>query len=440
MANARPSAWAWAVLAISVAGPRADFVRAQQGPQYFTIQELPSEAVSAGPITARRLTLEEAKQIALTSNKALVLAHLNIDGTRYATAAAKKDYLPKIIGSETYFHFDNPLGTVVTTRGGLQFNANVINQDAALTTAFVAQPITKLIAVSAAVQADRADESIAKAKLDKGTKDLLSGVAQVYYGLVGALRIQSALQLQSTLLEQAVAAQPAPELRISLLEVRQGLVQVQGQVRELTDQLNDLLDFPPGTMLELVDPVPAVPGVQNVDQAGQMALVCNPEVREAQQTIAKAEAAVKVAKMDYLPDVNVIGGYANQTDASYIQDNFTYLGITANYTFFEWGKKNDVLMQRQTDVALARQNLNVTRDKVLLEARKAYLSFDQALQAYRLAGEMTQACLDAEQGAVSPAAAMAAKGATAKAQLEYLKAEINYRVAHAQLESAIGLE
>ncbi len=105
--------------------------------------------------------------------------------------------------------------------------------------------------------------------------------------------------------------------------------------------------------------------------------------------------------MDYLPDVNIIGGYANQTDASYIQDNFTYLGITANYTFFEWGKKNDVLMQRQTDVALARQNLNVTRDKVLLEARKAYLNFDQALQAYRLAGEMAQACQDAEKSAAS---------------------------------------
>jgi outer membrane protein TolC len=190
----------------------------------------------------------------------------------------------------------------------------------------------------------------------------------------------------------------------------------------------------------LVDPVPALPGVQNVDQAGQMALVCNPEVREAEQTIAKAEAALKVARMDYLPDVNIIGGYANQTDASYIQDNFTYLGITANYTFFEWGKKNDVALQRQTDVALARQNLNVTRDKVLLEARKAYLNFDQALQAYRLSGEMVQACLDAEKGAANQTALAAAKGATAKAQLEYMKAEISYRVAHAQLAGAIGLE
>jgi outer membrane protein TolC len=317
---------------------------------------------------------------------------------------------------------------------------NVINQDAALSTVLIAQPITKLIAVNALVQIDRADENVAKAKLDKGAKEILSAVTQVYYGLVGARRIQTALELQGTMLEQAVAAQPTPDLRINLVEVRQGLVQVQGQVRDLADQLNDLLDFPPGTVVELVDPVPSVPAVQSAEQAGCMALACNPEVHEAEQEIAKAEAALKVARMDYLPDVNIVGGYANQTDASYIQDNFTYLGITANYTFWEWGKKNDVVRQRQTDIAMAHQNLRVTQDKVQLEARKSYVAFDQALQSYRLAGEMVQACQDAEKGATTPAAMMTTKGATAKAQLEYMKDEITYRVAHAQLMGAIGQE
>jgi outer membrane protein TolC len=410
---------------------------------YFRIAELtPAEAIAPGPAASRRLTLEEAKQIALATNKALVLAHLNVDEKRYVTSAATKDYFPKILGCETYFHFDNPLGSVVTTRGVVLpalVSVNVVNQDAALTTTMVAQPITKLIAVNAMVQIDRADENIAKAKLDKGTRDLLSGVTQVYYGLVGALRIQSALQLQGTMLEQAVAAQPTPEMRISLVEVRQGIVQVNGQVHELVDQLDDLLDFPPGTVIEVVDPVPEAPPVMSADQAGQMALMCNPEVHEAEQAIAKAEAALKVARMDYLPDVNIIGGYANQTDASYIQSNFTYLGITANYTFWEWGKKNDVTLQRQTDIALARQNLQVTRDKVQLEARKSYVAFDQALQAYRLSGEMVQACQDAEKGATGQAA-VTTKGATAKAQLEYMKDEITYRVAHAQLVGALGMK
>jgi outer membrane protein TolC len=429
-------------------------VEAQQGAPSFEVHYLPPvetvtpgpvspAPVSAGPASSRVLTLEEARQLALANNKALALAHLNVDEKGYATTAATKDYYPKILGSETYFHFDNPLGSVLTTRGTvlpMSVPVNVINQDAALTTAMIAQPITKLIAVNALVQIDRADENVAKAKLDKGAKEVLSGVTQVYYGLIGAQRIQTALGLQNTMLEQAVSAQSTPELRINLVEVRQGLVQVRGQVQDLADQLNDLIDFPPGTVVELVDPVPPVPDVQSAEQAGQMALACNPEVNEAEQEIAKAEAALKVAKMAYLPDVNIIGGYANQTDASYIQSNFTYLGITANYTFWEWGQKNDVVRQRQTDIAMAHQNLQVTQDKVQLEARKSYVAFDQALQSYRLAGEMVQACQDAEKGARTPAAMMTTKGATAKAQLEYLKDEITYRVAHAQLMGAIGQE
>ena len=89
---------------------------------------------------------------------------------------------------------------------------------------------------------------------------------------------------------------------------------------------------------------------------------------------------------------------------------------------------------------MAHQNLRVTQDKVQLEARKSYGAFDQALQSYRLAGEMVQACQDAEKIATTPAAMMTTKGATAKAQLEYMKDEITYRVAHAQLMGTIGAE
>jgi outer membrane protein TolC len=419
-------------------------LHAQQMPAGQQIHFLPPvETVAPGPPASRRLTLEEAKQLALANNKALVLAHLNLAEKGYATSAASKDYYPKLLGSVSYFHFDNPLGTVLTTRGVVlptTVAVNVLEQDSTLSTVLVAQPITKLIAVNALVQIDRADEGIAKAKLDKGTRDLLSGVAQVYYGLVGAQRIQAALGMQGTLLEQMVASKPTPELRIGLLEVRQGQLQVLGQIRDLSDQLNDLLNFPPGTMLELVDPVPAAPAIQSADQAGVMAVACNPEVREAEENVAKAEAALKVANMDYLPDVNIMGGYANQTFATYIQNNFSYLGITANYTFWEWGKKNDVVNQRRTDIALANQNVQVTRDKVMLEARKSYAAFDQARQAHQLAGEMVQACQEAEKGATTAATVMSTKEATSKAQLECMKAEISYRVAHAQLLGAIGGE
>lgn len=399
---------------------------------------LPSTTGAASAPNAVRLTLDHARQAALENNKSLVLAH--VDDRAHATAAATKDYFPKVMGSISYFDFNRPLGTVLTTRNGTTINVNVANEQAAISTVFIAQPITKLIAVNAAVQVSRADECIAQAQLDKATKELLSGVTQAFYGLAGAQRIQAALQFQSTVLEQQLESTHAPQLQINLIQLRQGLVETQGQIRELNDQLADLLGFAPGTVLEPIDPVPPLPPVRSPEEAASMALVCNPDVREAEQNIVKAEAAMKLAKMDYLPDVNVIGGYANQTSASYIQPDIGYLGVSASYTFWEWGKKRDVCDQRETDLALAHQNLLVTRDKVALESRKSYGSFEQALQSARLAEQMVRACGEAERTAGNPADVLNAKSTTAKAQLDLMKTDITYRVAHAQLMGVLGRE
>ena len=64
-------------------------------------------------------------------------------------------------------------------------------------------------------------------------------------------------------------------------------------------------------------------------------------------------------------------------------------------------------------------------------------SFEQARDAYKLAGEMVLARKEAEKAA-SGAAAFQAQAETSKAQLEEMKAEIAYRVAHAQLAGLIN--
>ena len=82
-----------------------------------TAQEILPPPPSSTP-TARRLTLEEARQLALQNNPGLALARLNVTTKEHATAAARKDYFPKLLGNLTYFHFNENLGTVVTAASG----------------------------------------------------------------------------------------------------------------------------------------------------------------------------------------------------------------------------------------------------------------------------------------------------------------------------------
>src|SRR5262249_13333032 len=130
----------------------------------------------------------------------------------------------------------------------------------------------------------------------------------------------------------------------------------------------------------------------------------------------------------------------NQTFANYIQPNIGYVGVTASYTFWDWGKRREVKWQRESLIAVAEQNLRVVMDKAQQDARKAYVEFEQAREAHRLAGDMVQACKDAEKGARTLETVKATKTATAKAELELMKAEIAYRVAHAKLAGLLGKE
>ena len=102
------------------------------------------------------------------------------------------------------------------------------------------------------------------------------------------------------------------------------------------------------------------------------------------------------------------------------------------------GKRRHVKHQREFQIAQAEKNVQATIDKVVLEARQAYGSFEQANEALSLASEMIQARRDSESSTKDPAGIMTAKAATAKAELEQLHADASYRVAHAKLMEVIG--
>ncbi len=236
------------------------------------------------------LTLEDARQRALATSQGLGLANLGIHEKGEATAAARTDYLPKLIGNVTYLHFNSNLGAVDTVRTGRlgilppgtrTITVHALNQDSSLAAITLVQPITKLISVHAAVKIAQADEQIAQAQLAKGTRELLSDVAQAFYGLQGAQRIEAALALQVGYAEQFAQTNKSPEIRVAAIEAKQALSQVRAQSAEIAEQLNSLVGLPAGTALVLEEPLPPAPPVSSADEAASRALACNPEIQEA---------------------------------------------------------------------------------------------------------------------------------------------------------------
>ena len=150
-------------------------------PDAGQVEQLPaSPSVTAtDAVRSYHLSLEEAKSRALSNSVIMDLASAQVAAKCHALDAARKDYLPKLLNSFSYFHFDSDLGTVVTTPGifnpATSIAVPVVEQDSTIYTAAAIQPITPLLKVRAAVEISEADvgdgpgaEAVCPPRIDQG--------------------------------------------------------------------------------------------------------------------------------------------------------------------------------------------------------------------------------------------------------------------------------
>lgn len=397
------------------------------------------------------LTLEEIKQRVLSNNKLLQLAALNVDSKGYAVRAVQANYFPQIIGQSVYVHFNDDLGTVLTAGGRtvsgprgrplVTFPARavdlpVINQETALNTIAVVQPVTDLLKVRQGVKVAQADQGIAQAQMEKGTRELLAGAEQLFWGILAAQRIRSGMLAGAAGIEE-LAKTGNLEARTALVEGQQGLQQVNAQIADLTQQLNTLIDLPLCTRLELVAPPLPIAPVKCADEAIALAVQSSPEMHEAEENVCKARAAVAAAKLDYVPSIAIIGGYTNQTAADYIQPNIGFVGVMGTYTFIDWGKRRNTIREREQFIAMACLKVQQTQAEVQQKALKAFQDYEQSAGAVHLAEELV-ALRKESLKAASPADQLKAGKDLLTAEVDAVKADLNQRIAYVKLMSLIG--
>jgi outer membrane protein TolC len=404
------------------------------------------------------LTLEEAKQRALNNSKLLNLAAMNAESKAFAVKAAQADYFPKVAGTALYYHFNDDLGTVLATQGrtvsgprgrplvtfpATAVNVAVLNQDTSGALIGAVQPLTDLLKVRQGVKIARADEQIAQAQREEGIRKLVSGVEQLYWGLLAARQIQAGAK-EGVAGAELLAKTGALEARTALVEARQGLQQVDSQIADLQEQLNGLLDLPLCTRLELVEPALPVVPFGCADDVAALALANSPEIREAEQTVLKAQAALAAGKLDFVPSIGLVGGFVKQTAADYVQQDIGYVGVAGAYTFVDWGKRRNVVRERKNLVAMATLKLQQTQDDVRQNAVKAFREVAEDQEALKTARELAGLQKEAEKKAMDPAAKtkpadlIAAVKAAATAEVDVVKADLAYRTAYVKLMALIG--
>jgi outer membrane protein TolC len=359
----------------------------------------------------RRISLDDAKTdaaAAAVAAKAEEIARLSVTAARYHRQAVQADYFPKLSSTFVNLHFNKFLGdTLELAHRSLELP--LFSKDMTAVVANFTQPVTPIFKIRQAVNIARADENIAKAKAGQSIAQVESNVERAYFALLIAQREQ-------TLVEKRTVADRG----------YREIAEARSKVIELTQALNDLLGFPLDTELELVAPPPA-PQLISQQQATQQAFANSIEVIEAEQTANKAKAATKLAKLEYVPDVAILGGYTFQTVMPVLPNDFSYIGVVANWTIFDFGKREKTIGERKTNLEIAEAAVELTKAKVASNVQKIFL---QVERARRVRDQMLQIAAEPQKTLVS-------YPEPARLEIDMFQAELDYRMAYAQLRQVI---
>ena len=398
--------------------------------------------VAAG--SPRRITLREAQQAAAANNPMAHLAQLQVEAAKQHRLGAESDYFPKISSTLTNFHFNKFMGQEITIQrriagGTVTGGLPLAGKDQTLVAVTAAQPITPLLKLREVVNIARADERAAMAKAGIPVENA-SNVEKDYYALLVAQRQLEVARANGTVLRNtellASNAAMLPNREGDNSEAAKAMVIAKSKVKELTASLNLLLGYPVEGELELVTPVTQVEEI-SLKQAADKAMAANPEVVDAEQTVAKARAASKLSKLDYVPDVAVLGGYAyNGYAVPLLPRDFSFIGIMGSYNVFDFGKREHTIKERNAQVSMAETALELTKAKVSAAVKSSYFQMDRSRELSELARRLSDA-IPVERINYSkdnPELVVS----RAKLEIEMLQADLDYRQSLAQLKALMG--
>jgi outer membrane protein TolC len=402
-----------------------------------------------------RITLEEAMARAVAC-QALVAASAGVSAAHFHHKALQSDYFPRVGAYLVNLHYNKFMGdTIQLFRRGIIFptvsrNVPLFDKDQTFVGPTVTQPLTPLFKIHEAVRIAKADERIAQAKADAVSIQLAADVEQAYFDLLIAQRRQSEARANVEIAErklQIASAAAAPvdgvvERETAMLEAKKALLAASDKVTELTISLSGLMGLPEDARLELIPPPPVVLEANYIPQQPQQpqkprpVIAYNPEIVEAEETVVKAKAAHRLAKLEYVPDAVITGGYMFQTGIPALPDDFSWIGVIATWTIFDFFKRERTIKERGAQVTMANANLEMVRAKVAAAAQKRVADLDRTrriLELTRQVASLQRAATPRDQGPGPEA-----KAALAKAEAEMFQAELDYRTAYAQMKRAAG--
>ena len=417
----------------------------------------------------RHITLREAVQLALKHNHDVRIAAYTVEEKQHTKDVAKSSYLPSIRNDSSFLHLtDTQLieieaGSLGAASGTQIPPANsVINQGGRnLTTSGtqITQPLTSLLKIRRVNDMAQAELKASRENAELTENDVALAVHEVYYRILIAqarrdateARIKAVQDLQSERLEQvkygSSLEQDLIDSRAQLLQSKQELLSTNLQLSDLQLKLDDLIGLPLATALDLDPTVTELQQRCVPEECVTAATASHPAVLAARAEVAKAEAAIRLAKTDiWIPDVEAFGRYSYQNNVPFLARNFGTFGVHLGYDLFDGGRKRAVLHERESQLSKAKESLAKLTDEVDLAVQTAQNKLERTNEMLKVSQEVLALRTESNrvlQQELLQGAALKSQAATAAAQ-EYdakallLQSQLDYAQAYDEFIHAMG--
>jgi len=389
--------------------------------------------VPSGP---RRITLQEAVQLALKHNHVVHIAQLQVEEKQHAKDVARSSYFPTLRNDSSVVNvtdsqfieipagaFGAPANTPVPSRslilnqGGTTFGSSGTQ---------LTQPLTEFLKFKPENDIARADLNASRNKARGTENDVALKVHQLYYKVLIAqihrsadqARIRASEELQKERVQQvkfgSVLEQELIESRAQYLQAKQDLLSTDLLLSDITLQLNDALGLPLETQLALDPSTSEVAAACELQQCIAAALGSHPEILEAQQQVQKATAGVRLAKAEYVPNIEAFARHSYQENVPFLARNFGSFGIHFGYDLFDGGRRHSLLAERESQLKQAKENLARVSDEVELRVRTSYNKLERTKEMMGVSRELLAVRSEASRTSVQ----QLAKGAVLRSQAD----------------------
>jgi outer membrane protein TolC len=358
----------------------------------------------------RHITLDEAVQLALKHNHIVRIAGYQVEEKQHAKDIARSAYFPILRNDSgilrvTDFQFigipEGALGivggipiperSVILSQGGQTF----VTSGTSLT-----QPLTELLKVKPVNDAAAAELRATRGKARQTENKIALKVHQLYYRILIAqahreavqARIQAIDDLHNERLAQvkygSTLEEEAIESQAQSLEAKQDLLTTDLQLSDLTMQLDDAMGLPLTTPLVLDAGVRQVGATCEREECLRTALESHPEIDEARAEFEKASAALRLAKRQYVPDVEAFARYSYQNNVPFLARNFGSFGVHLGYDLFDGGRRSAAIAERKAQLAQAEENLARVKEEIEVRVQTAYNKLERTRQMIGVSNEL----------------------------------------------------